>query len=107
MKIEILFFDGCPSWLTAYQYLQEILEENGMEIKIDQIRIDSDEKAKIHQFPVSPTIRLNGMDLFPIEQADYRLGCRIFQTEEGYAGSPTQEMIEQNLIRLIGTKRNP
>ncbi len=57
--------------------------------------------------PGSPTIRLDGQDLFPApERDDWRLGCRVYATPEGLRGSPTAEMIEKALAMKEGYDAN-
>ena len=55
---------------------------------------NSDEKAGRLRFPGSPTIRVDGRDLFPfVERGIWALGCRTYATPEGLKGYPTREMI--------------
>ena len=57
-----------------------------------------DEEAQRLWFPGSPTIRVEGEDLFPApEREDWRLGCRVYETPEGLRGSPTAEMLREAL----------
>jgi hypothetical protein len=49
-------------------------------------------------FPGSPTIRVEGEDLFPApEREDWRLGCRVYATPDGLRGSPSAEMLREAL----------
>ena len=42
--------------------------------------------------------RLDGRDLFPVEEREeWLLGCRVYATQEGLRGSPTQEMLRASL----------
>jgi hypothetical protein len=43
----------------------------------------------------SPSIRVNGEDLFPVDHENYALGCRVYQTPDGLRGWPTVEMLEE------------
>ncbi len=62
------------------------------------VRVDTDGEARRLRFPGSPTIRIDGRDVFPTgELADGSLGCRVYATPEGLAATPTAEMIEQAL----------
>jgi hypothetical protein len=57
--------------------------------------------------PGSPTIRIDGRDLFPVaNRAGYALGCRMYATPDGLKGSPTAEMVraalaERNLVPRV------
>ena len=100
MEIELLYFDGCPSYRTAEKILREVLAKEGMEADVELVAVNSDEEARKIRFPVSPTIRLDGQDLFPVaEREDWSLGCRVYATPEGLKGSPTAEMLRETLRR--------
>ena len=90
MKVEVLYFDGCPTYETATKTLRAVLAEEGLESDI--------EAARRLNFPGSPTIRIDGRDLFPAqEREDWRLGCRVYPTAEGLKGSPSAEMFRDAL----------
>lgn len=105
MKIDLLYFSGCPSWKLAYEFLNEIISEKQLAINVDCKLINSNEEAELNYFPGSPTIRVNGNDLFPIEQSDYRLRCRIYITPDGFVGSPSKEMIEERLNSVLNSRK--
>ncbi len=100
-KIEIHYFDACPSWKQTQKILQEALNDLGIADKIGMMRIETNEEAVLHQFTGSPTIRINGHDIFPISQDSYALGCRVYKTPDGIKGSPTKEMILAKLATIL------
>jgi hypothetical protein len=94
MKVEILYFNGCPTYETATKSVRAILAEEGVEAEIKLVAINSDEEAQRLRFPGSPTVRVDRRDLFPVpEREDWRLGCRVYATPEGLSGSPSAEML--------------
>ncbi len=96
MKIEILYSDGCPTYLEAEKALRKVLTREEAEVEL--VAVDTDEEARRLSFPGSPTIRADGEDLFPVpERAEYALGCRIYATPEGLKGSPTAGMLKEAL----------
>lgn len=98
MRVEILYFDGCPTYETAERTLREVLSREGIEAEVVMVSVASDEEARRLRFPGSPTIRVDGRDLFPAgEREDWRLGCRIYATPGGLRGSPTTEMFREAL----------
>ncbi len=100
MEIGILYFDECPSYRTAEKTLREVLAKEGIEAEVDMVTVNNDEEAQRLRFPGSPTIRVDGQDLFPAPQrASYALGCRTYATPEGLKGSPTAEMLREALHR--------
>jgi len=104
MKIDILYFDGCPTYRAAEKTLRETLVEEGIEAEVELVAVDTDEEARRLGFPGSPTIRLDGRDPFP-EQEERGLGCRVYATSEGMKGSPTAEMIRAALGRSRDEKQ--
>jgi hypothetical protein len=97
MKIEVLYFNGCPTYETATKTLRAVLADEGVEADIELVAVNSDEAGRLH-FPGSPTIRVDGRDLFPAPERDqWGLGCRVYTTPEGLRGYPTAEMLRQAL----------
>ena len=101
MKVEILYFDGCPTYLKAEKTLREILEEQGVDAEVELVAVNTDEGAQEVRFVGSPTIRVDGEDLFPIpDRPEYALGCRMYATPEGLRGYPTAEMLSKALTNF-------
>ena len=96
MSIELLYFDGCPSWHQALDNLKLALQKEGMAAEIMLVRV-SEGEAIAHNFIGSPSIRVSGEDLFPEPTSDYALSCRVYNSEEGLKGWPTVEMIRHRL----------
>ena len=104
MKMEILYFDGCPTYLKAEKTLRGILEEKGVDAEVELVTVNTDAEAQELRFPGSPTIRVDGEDLFPVpERAAYALGCRMYASPEGLKRSPTTEMLWEALAKIEGT----
>ena len=101
-KVEILYFDGCPSYKEAEETVRSILAEEGVEAKVELVSVNTDEEVERLRFPGSPTIRADGRDLFPSgtrEREHWRLGCRVYATPDGLKGHPTEEMLRDALAR--------
>jgi hypothetical protein len=100
MKIEVLYFDGCPTYEAAAKTLLAVLAEEGLETEVELVAVNSDDDAGRLRFPGSPTIRVDGEDLFPVAgREDWRLGCRVYATPQGLRGSPTAEMLRVALMK--------
>jgi hypothetical protein len=100
MKVEVLYFDGCPSYRAAHETLAEVISEEGLQAEVELVAVNTEEEARRLRFPGSPTIRVNGRDLFPTpEREDWRLGCRVYATPEGLTGSPSAEMLREALTK--------
>ena len=100
MKVEILYFDGCPTYVVADKAVREVLSEEGIEAGVELVAVNTDEEAQEFRFPGSPTIRVDDRDLFPVPgRAEYALGCRMYSTPEGLRMSPTAEMLKEALTK--------
>ena len=99
-SVEVLYFSGCPSWKKTIEDLKFVLAEKGVESDFKITRIESDEDAKAQSFPGSPTIRINGRDLFPIDQPNYCLQCRVYSTPAGMLATPSREMLKERLSQF-------
>ena len=98
MRVEVLYFDGCPTYQAAEKILRRLLAQEGAEAEVELMAVNTDEEARRLRFPGSPTIRIDGEDLFPVPvRAGYALGCRMYATPEGLKGSPTPEMVRASL----------
>jgi hypothetical protein len=99
MKVELYYFDGCPSYLRALENLKEALRLEGISSEVVMINVTSDADAQAKRFIGSPTIRINGVDVEGSdgEQKGYGNGCRIY-TENGMSsGWPSVARIRQAL----------
>ncbi len=63
MKIQILYILDCPWCVKTKKLVKESLKELGVRAEVDEILIESDEKAKKYGFLGSPTVRINGKDI--------------------------------------------
>jgi hypothetical protein len=98
IKVEILYFGGCPTYRSAEKTLRRVLTEEGIKAEISLVAVNTDEEARRLRFPGSPTIRVDGHDPFPVpERGEWGLGCRIYATPEGLKGSPTAQMFRAAL----------
>jgi hypothetical protein len=99
-EISLLYFDGCPSWQVALENVQKLIETDKIPAEICLIKIESPEQAQQERFLGSPSFRVNGTDLWPEEREHYTLSCRVYQTPDGLKGSPSIEMLREQLREL-------
>jgi hypothetical protein len=96
MRIELLFWEGCPSYPEARAMLEDVLKGRGIDARIQMHEVRTDEEARELHFPGSPTIRIDGRDVDPAG-ADSRpaLNCRIYHLPDGRVSPvPTREQLE-------------
>src|SRR5918992_911473 len=98
MRIELLYFGGCPTYRNAAEDVRRVLAETSVEAELELVEVNSDEEARRLGFPGSPTLRIDGRDPFPVpERGEGGLTCRVYATPEGMKGTPTAAMIREAL----------
>jgi len=100
MEIELLYFDGCPSWQNALANTQRIIKEEGLEFLIKLVEVKSDKDVLEHKFLGSPSFQVNGQDLWPETRENYSMSCRVYSSPSGMFGVPTDDMLRAKLIDL-------
>jgi hypothetical protein len=100
MKIDLLYFEDCPSWQKGLENLHTVLSAENLEADIRLIRVETDEVAAKEEFLGSPSFRVGGQDVWPEERQTYHLGCRIYATEDGLRGFPTVSMLKKKIQDL-------
>ena len=103
MKIELLYFDGCPGYKATMQLLDLILREEGIDILIDLIEVTSVEMAKQRKFLGSPSIRIDGQDIEKDARNlnDYGLKCRIYMDGGKLGGVPPEKIIREAIKNAL------
>ena len=97
MKIELLYIDGCPSWQTGLEKLKTALQMEKLDYPVELVKVKDDSEAARLKFLGSPSIRINGQDLWPEEREPYSLSCRVYITPEGMKGWASVEMLREKL----------
>lgn len=97
MEVEFLYWEECPSHEETLARLRAVLAEEGIEVPVRVIRVETDEQARALGFPGSPTIRVDGEDLFPTGGVPLGLSCRVYLNEGRASPLPTKEMIRAQL----------
>jgi hypothetical protein len=97
MQIELLYFEGCPSWQDGLDNLKAALEAEEMVVDIQLVKVADDHDAARLKFLGSPSFCINGVDWWPEEREQYNLSCRVYLTPRGMKGTPTMEMLREKL----------
>ncbi len=92
MRVELLWWEGCPSTPKALEDLKAALAEEGLDPEAVEVReVTSDEQARRERFFGSPTIRINGRDVQPPGEGNpIGLSCRVYRLRDGRP-SPTPD----------------
>jgi len=88
MDITLLYFDGCPNWKLTDDRLKMIAAERP-DLTVTRRVVDTVEEAERVGFHGSPSVLVDGVDVFANEDARVGLACRVYATPDGPAGAPT------------------
>ena len=95
MKIELLYFDGCPNYEALLPRLLGLLEDRGLDTDVELRPVETVEAAEAERFLGSPTVRIDGRDVEPGADArtDFGLKCRIYRSPAGTSPVPREAWI--------------
>jgi hypothetical protein len=92
MRVELLFWSGCPSHPKALAELRAAMADSGLDsetVAIKEIQTEAD--AARERFVGSPTILIDGVDIRPPGGDEpYGLTCRVYHLRDGRI-SPTPD----------------
>ena len=97
MKIQLYYFDDCPSYRKASDNLKEALRSQELPQEVEMIPVTSAADAQAKRFIGSPTIRINGIDIEGPKAEEKGYGCRIYAENGRSGGWPSVERIRQAL----------
>jgi len=83
-RVELLFWDGCPSLPRALADLRAALSDAGLDpaaIELIEVRDDADTERE--RFTGSPTIRIDGRDVVDPGGEPVQLACRVYRRRDG------------------------
>jgi hypothetical protein len=96
VKIELLYWAGCPSLDEALELLDEVMDGCDAEVVVREVR--SQEEAEALGFPGSPTILVDGRDVDPGgARARAQLACRIYRVDGRPSPVPSRAQLEAAL----------
>lgn len=97
MKIEVLYFEGCPNHAPAIDVVRDTLSTLGRQDEIHQIEVRTQAEAEAMRFVGSPSIRINGSDIEPWAHTakTFGLSCRTYIDGSHRAGVPSRELVRR------------
>ena len=103
MKIELLYFEGCPNHDLAIQLLREALGSLGREDHINEVEVRTQAEAEAIRFLGSPSILINGSDIEPWARTatNFGLSCRTYVNGSGRTGVPSRELLRSAILEGI------
>jgi hypothetical protein len=103
MRVELLFWAGCPSHETALAELQAVLAQEGVEPNaVDVLEVITDGDAASEGFIGSPTIRIDGVDVQPEPGEPVGLTCRVYRRRDGrFSPTPDPDDLRDAIRRVL------
>lgn len=97
MRIEVLYFDGCPNHEPAVERVREVLKEEGISAEVVEVNVRDASTAQELSFLGSPSVRVNGLDVEPPARSvrDFGMMCRTYAGSGRREGLPSLEMLRQ------------
>jgi len=102
VKVELLWWEGCPSYPETVDDLKRVLAEEGVAAEVELLEVETDEQACAERFPGSPTIRLDGADVLPAAEGEpFSLTCRVYRLRDGrISATPDPEDLREAVRRV-------
>lgn len=100
MTVEVLYFDGCPSYEGLMPRLRELVSAAGGDPDAIELHaVETTERAEELRFLGSPTVRVDGRDVDPTaeQRDDFGLKCRIYRSDNGQTPVPPEAWIRDAL----------
>ena len=109
MRVELLYWDGDPYYMAARQRLVEVLIEDAFETAIQMVAVNSAQDAEFLSLPGSPTIRIDGADIYPDPTARVGLYLRSYPSDEDGSAVPVpgKALIRRAVERARGWSHAP
>jgi len=100
MELEVLHIEDCPNWHEAGVRASHALSGVGRpDVRVTYRLLRTPDEAATTAFAGSPTLALDGVDLFPSDGRTADLACRVYVTPQGLAGLPTEDQIIDALAK--------
>jgi hypothetical protein len=106
VKIEILYFSGCPNPYPAVDRVRLVLQQEGTHADMVEVEVKDAATVQNVGFLGSPTIRVDGQDVEPAARAARIFGmrCRTYTDGGRRTGVPPPEWIRAAVREAKGTR---
>lgn len=102
MKVELLYFAGCPNISTARKNLNEAFAKADVAPQWNEIDLNDPNMPKELKGYGSPTILVDSKDVTGIVAGGGSLSCRTYYTAKGeITGAPDVEIILKALLESV------
>ncbi len=92
MDVTLFYFEYCPNWKVADERLMMLAAERP-DLTVTRQLVETPGEAERVGFLGSPSIQVDGVDMFAEPASPVGLTCRRYRTSDGYDGAPTLEQL--------------
>jgi hypothetical protein len=103
-RVTLLAWSECPSHERALAILTELLDELGArDARVEVSWVETEEEADRLRFTGSPSIRVDGTELFDPEPGEpYALACRVYTLPDGrFSPLPDRGLLKRALAAAL------
>ncbi|HEY8314982.1 MAG TPA: DUF2703 domain-containing protein [Candidatus Baltobacteraceae bacterium] len=107
VKVEILYFEGCPHTDEAVMAVTKALREERVDVDIVRVVVDDPDSAMRLRFLGSPSVRVNGLDIEQSarEKCDFGMMCRVYECAGKRRGAPSAALVRRAILEARGVGR--
>lgn len=103
MKVHVLYNRDCPNWQLVIARVKRVLTDLGLKNGvIEPILIETDAAARDYGFAGSPTVLVDGVELFTSNGPAGAFACRVYPTDDGLAGAPSEQQLKTAIEDVRG-----
>lgn len=97
MKVQVLYFEGCPHHRPTLELARQAVAESGVAAELEEVEVRDQADAERLRFLGSPTVRVDGVDIEPgaAARTEFALSCRMY----GSSGVPAKKLLLAALER--------
>jgi len=99
MRVEVLYFEGCPNHAPTVERVRAELLSHGLPKEIEEVEIHNQAEAEALGFLGSPSVRINGLDIEREARnlKSFGMSCRTYLEGTVRSGSPSSDLIGRAL----------
>ena len=97
MQIDVLHVPHCPNLQLTRARLDDALQRSGLEAVVREVEVATPEDAVRLGMHGSPTILVEGVDLF--EGSEASVACRLYRSDDRAEGAPAVDALLEALTR--------
>lgn len=101
MKVQLLYFDGCPNLGAARGALGQALVSTGIEARVEELDVNAETTPEALRDWGSPTILIDDVDVGG-ETQPTGCSCRLYRSDSGQrTGAPDAKRIGAALLSAV------